>query len=82
MSPAKMRAASTSADDNRDPAATIGFSNSRDLKFMLARDAFMDFICTFDAILQFLHGIEHFCFRVEDTVRERSKKRLLRNCGS
>ena len=28
MSPAKMRAASTSTDDNRDPAATIGFSNS------------------------------------------------------
>jgi hypothetical protein len=25
----------------------------RDLKFMLARDAFMDFTCTFDAILQF-----------------------------
>jgi hypothetical protein len=25
----------------------------RDLKFMLARDAFMGFTCTFDAILQF-----------------------------
>jgi hypothetical protein len=24
-----------------------------DLKFMLARDAFMDFTCTFDAVLQF-----------------------------